>query len=184
MQVQALTRGLTGMVATRRSKTGTVAAAVTVAPAAAVTVTVPAATAAATVHAHSHFIQLADLSSSDDDEDLFDEPAPQQPVRGRGRGRGRGSKRGAGRQPAARPRKRAKTPAPKAPKLSEREKVEATWTNVAAVIEQGKRVTTMLPYNLVVDRRPAKPPKAPHVFQHSYPAVSRAGRSGGVCRIH
>ena len=123
VQVQALTRGLTGMVATRRSKTGTVAAAVTVAPAAAVTVTVPAATAAATVHAHSHLIQLADLSSSDDDEDLFDEPAPQQPVRGRGRGRGRGSKRGAGRQPAARPRKRAKTPAQKAPKLSEWEKL-------------------------------------------------------------
>ena len=89
---------------------------------------------------------------------------------GPGRGRGRGSKRGAGRQPAARPRKRAKTPAPKAPKLSEREKVEATWTNVAAVIEQGKRVTTMLPYVLAVDPRPAKPPKAPHVVKHSYPA--------------
>ena len=41
---------------------------------------------------------------------------------------------------------------------------------MAAVIEQGKRVTTMLPYNLVVDPRPAKPPKAPHVVKHSYPA--------------
>ena len=182
MQVQAPTRGLTGMVATRRSKTGTVAAAVTVAPAAAVTVTVPAATAAATVHAHSHLIQLADLSSSDDDEDLFDEPAPQQPVRGRGRGRGRGSKRGAGRQPAARPRKRAKTPAPKAPKLSEREKVEATWTNVAAVIEQGKRVTTMLPYVLAVDPRPAKPPKAPHVVKISYPEPSSRPTTAGSTR--